>query len=396
MVADTRAVAAAAIAEGLDPLAALDSAIAAVRERLGDARPELAMLFAGPAYAHAYGELVAAAHTRLGARILIGCSGEGVIGPRREVERMPALSLLAHVLPDAQFRVAHLAPGVAGGPADALREAIAAIAGPGVRGWLVLADPHTTDVETLAASLEAAAPNVPVLGGMASSLGQGTHVFLNGVAYDEGAVVLAVTSPYAVRPVVSQGASPIGKTWTITGVRENLVETIAGRPAQEVLAETLHGLPPATLERVRTGLLVGLAMNEYRDDFSRGDFLIRNLLGYDPETGALAVSAYPRAGQTIQFQFRDAQAASEDLRLRLADARAASAGSEPIAALLCTCNGRGSRMFGPGDHDAVALDEAFPGLPVGGLFCAGEIGTVGNRTFLHGFTASIGLLVRED
>jgi small ligand-binding sensory domain FIST len=223
----------------------------------------------------------------------------------------------------------------------------------------------------------------------------GTHVFLNGHAYPSGAVALAVTAPYVLRSVVSQGASPIGQAWTITEADGNLVQSIGGRPAYEVLVETLRALPPDLFERARTGLLVGLAMDEYRDTFSRGDFLIRNLLGYHRETGALAISALPRAGQTLQFQFRDAEAAGEDLREQLAASRKAMGRVQPVAALLCSCNGRGSRMFETPDHDARALDGAFPGLPVAGLFCAGEIGSVGGRTFLHGFTASIGLIVRE-
>src|SRR3990172_8968041 len=93
--------AAAALVEGADPMEALDRAIESVHRDLGDAPPTLATLFAGFQYEPEFPALVHAAYERLGAPLLIGCSGEGVIGLRREVERQPALSLVVQSLPDA-------------------------------------------------------------------------------------------------------------------------------------------------------------------------------------------------------------------------------------------------------------------------------------------------------
>ena len=132
-------------------------------------------------------------------------------------------------------------------------------------------------------------------------------------------------------------------------------------------------------------------MDEYRDDFGRGDFLIRNLLGGDRESGAIAVSALPREGQTIQFQLRDAAAADEDLRLLLEEERAAMPAEGSIAALLWSCNGRGQGLFGSPDHDAKAIADILGPIPLAGFFCNGEIGPVGSMNYLHGFTASIAL-----
>lgn len=388
--------AAATLIEGDDPLAALDAAVAAVRGELGALPVTVATLFAASHYEPQFPALMTAAHERLGRPLLIGCSGEGVIGPRTEAERRPALSLLVQSLPDAAFRAVHLdASQIEPDEPEALVEATG-VAAAGVSGWLLLADPHTVNGELLIQRFGAAYADAPLLGGMASSVdARRAHVFLNGVAYSHGVVGLAITRPYALRSVVSQGASPLGQPWTITGARANLVETIGGRPAYDVLVDTVRSLPGHMADRVAGGLLVGLAMNEYRDDFARGDFLIRNLLGYEPETRSLAINAIPRVGQTLQFQFRDARGADEDLRALLAAESSDPAARRPVAAILCSCNGRGSRMFDTPHHDAAALDETFAGLPVSGLFCAGEIGPVGRQAFLHGFTASIGLIVRE-
>ena len=135
---------------------------------------------------------------------------------------------------------------------------------------------------------------------------------------------------------------------------------------------------------MRAGLHVGVVVDENRADFERGDFLVRNVLGGDQATGSVVVGGDIMVGQTVQFHVRDAAAADEDLREMLS-------GEEAAAALLFTCNGRGRQLFGVADHDAGLLDQLLGPLPVAGAFCAGEVGPVGGRNFLHGFTASIAL-----
>jgi small ligand-binding sensory domain FIST len=330
-----------------------------------------------------------------GARRLIGASGQAIIGVGREVEEEPALSLLALSLPDATIAATWLSPTevAAATSTERWRERLGVAAGE-INGWLVLADPFHLDAEGLVAGLAGAYPGVPIVGGMASGPFRvpTTHVFLDDAVHAEGAVVIGLGGGVGITPVVSQGCQPIGEVWTITGVAHNTITSIGNRPALEVLIETLHGLPEGLRARAQRNLLVGLAMDEYRTSHGRGDFLIRNLVGIDRERGALAVAALPRVGQTVQFQMRDAAAADDELQHLLAAARGRLAERAPVAALVCACNGRGIGLFGTPDHDAAALVGAFGPLPAAGLFCNGEIGPVGGRPFLHGFTASLALI----
>jgi small ligand-binding sensory domain FIST len=179
-------------------------------------------------------------------------------------------------------------------------------------------------------------------------------------------------------------------------VQDNLIQSIGMRPAIEVLGDMFKRLPPDIQVRARANLLVGLAMNEYRDEFGRGDFLVRNLMGVDRETGAVAIGAMPREGQTVQFQLRDPTAADEDLRALLGKARQDLEGREIAGAVLCSCNGRGVGLFGAPDHDAKTFMEEMGSIPVAGFFCNGEIGPVGGKNFLHGFTASIALILPKE
>jgi len=269
---------------------------------------------------------------------------------------------------------------------------------PGASAWLLFADPFTLDAEALVEGMSAAYPGTPLVGGLASGDPRlrGTHLFLNGEVYDRGAVALALGGPYTVRTIVSQGAAPIGQTWAITGAQGNVIETIAQRPAYQVLVDTLRGLSPEMQGRAQRNLLVGLAMDEHRSEFRRGDFLIRNLMGIDAESGTLAVGALPRVGQTLQFQLRDPAAADEDLRELLERARKELGARQPVGALLCSCNGRGAGLFGTPDHDARTLADFLGPIPTAGFFCNGEIGPVGAQNFLHGFTASIALVIPEE
>jgi small ligand-binding sensory domain FIST len=376
-----------------------DQALGAALGQVGDqlpTTPDLVLIFASAAYADYFPHIAAVTYERTSARVLAGCSGQGVIGPAREVEDRPAIALLATSLPGADLSAVHVTQPfieAATSPADWHR--LTGVTPDAVNAWLIFADPFTLDTEALLTGLAAAYPGIPLIGGAASGDPRlrRTSLFLNGDVHSGGAVLVALGGAYTVRTVVSQGTQPIGEPWTVTGAQRNLLESIGGRPAYEVLAETFQALPPELRERARTNLLIGIAADEYRDQFGRGDFLIRNLLGVDRESGALAIGAFPRVGQTVQFQVRDAGAADDELHTLLGGARAELSGIEPIAALLCSCNGRGVGLFGTADHDARVLDEELGPVPVAGFFCNGEIGPVGGVPFLHGFTASIGLIV---
>ena len=384
--------AAAAIAQHRDWEEALAEALA--QASIGEEPVDLAVLFASAEYAPGFSEMTAQAQQALKARVLIGCSGQGIIGPSKEVEGEPALSILALSLPEAVLTPLHLTQGdlEACESAEDTRRLTEVPQGE-ARAWFLFADPFTIDAERLLDTFSAAYPGTPLMGGMASGNPQvrRTQLFLNGQVLEDGAVALALGGPVSIRSIVSQGCNPIGRPWTITGAEGQIIASIAGRPALDVLMETLNELPSDQQQRAQSNLLVGLAMDEYRDDFGRGDFLIRNLLGADRERGAIAVSASPREGQTIQFQVRDAAAADEDLRLLLEAEKATLQGKESLAALLWSCNGRGVGLFGGPDHDAKAVAEILGSIPLAGFFCNGEIGPVGSKNFLHGFTASMAL-----
>jgi small ligand-binding sensory domain FIST len=390
----------AAVASGANWRPVLDEVLAGIPMLAEGLAPELALLFASDSYGDDLPDLIKEARRRTGARVLLGCSSQGVIGPDREVEDAPGISLQVLSLPGALLTPARLEPGDLQSPqiARVWSERLGGLKADDVSAWVFFVDPYSANGEVLLQMLDTVNKGVPLVGGLASGDQRrgGTYVFLNDDVFEKGVVGVALGGPYTVRTVVSQGAQPIGETWTITSARQNVIHTIGTRPALEVLQETFMALDPEMQQRAERNLLVGLAMDEYRDEFRRGDFLIRNLTGVDNESGAIAIGALPREGQTIQFQVRDPKAADEELHEMLARAKSELGDQQPIGALLCSCNGRGIGLFGAPDHDAHAIKELLGPLPVAGFFCNGEIGPVGARNFLHGFTASIALILPKQ
>jgi small ligand-binding sensory domain FIST len=247
-----------------------------------------------------------------------------------------------------------------------------------------MGDPFSFDAATLAASVR---PDLTVVGGLASGSPRpgGNHLILDDATFTTGAVALVLPVDADARAVVATGCRPVGDPMVVTDAEGTRIRSLAGRPALERLARLLSSADETSADRIRRGLHLGVVFDEHREEFGAGDFLIRSIVGVDKAAGALVVSDIVPIGTTVQFQVRDAEAASADLNDRLSDL---SAG----AALAFTCNGRGSHLFGRPGHDAGHLVDGLGTTAVAGMSCAGEIGPVGSVHHIHGFTASVLLL----
>ena len=111
-------------------------------------------------------------------------------------------------------------------------------------------------------------------------------------------------------------------------------------------------------------------------------------------SGAIAVGETVRVGQTLRFHVRDAgHAPTPTSTSALGHALGAPAAA---GALLFTCNGRGTQLFPEPDHDAAACRRALGSDSVAGFFAAGEIGPVGGRAFVHGYTATLAVFLESQ
>jgi small ligand-binding sensory domain FIST len=355
-------------------------------------QPDLAVVFLSPHHQDSADAIAAHLQKRLAARCLLGCTGEAIVGNEREVEVGPALSLWvggwSQTVELEPFRLMlEQTPdgySLLGWP-DSLMQA-----DPARSAVLLLADPFTFPIDAFLGHMNEHHPQLRVMGGMASGArkAEQTRLILNDRAFGDGAVGLLLQGPIKVRSIVSQGCRPIGRHMVITKAHDNFIDELGGEPPLARLKELWDQLSPHDQDLFQRGLHVGRVINEYQGEFQRGDFLVRNVMGLDRDSGALAITERVRVGQTVQFHVRDALTADEDLRALL-QMDVSAHERPPAGALMFTCNGRGTRLFEEPHHDARAVRAEAGGIPLAGFFAQGELGPVGGQNFIHGFTASV-------
>ena len=372
-----------------DLLVAAERASLAALAPLDGTVPDLVLVFVCPGDAgDADPDEVSAAGRRVaeltGARAVVGCSASGVLGGDRGVEAQRSVSVWAGVLPAAQLRTFHLevmhseaGAAVVGIPERTEQDEVV----------LLLADSWSFPVDGFLERANDALTGLPFVGGVAAGrTGGSTRLLVDGRAVDRGAVGVVIGGVGA-RMTISQGCRPVGPAMTVTGAVGNVVRSLAGSPALERVQQLLRELDPEDQALASAGLQLGVAMDEYADEHGTGDFLVRGILGTEPESNGLVVGDLLEVGRTVRLQVRDADTADAELRTLLA-AQAPTAG-----ALVFSCNGRGAALFGPShggaDHDAGVAREVLGADGVAGFFAFGEIGPVGGRNHLHTFTAVV-------
>jgi small ligand-binding sensory domain FIST len=352
---------------------------------------DLAYCFLSPSHLERAEEAASAVREALAPRHLLACVAEGVVAGTRELEEGPGAAVWAAALPGAEIECFHVA-------AIETETEIAVTGFPRLeRPSLVtfLADPFTFPVGPFLTRLNQERPALPLVGGIVAGGGEpeAQALIVDDAVYLHGAIG-AVVSGAPVVTAVSQGCAPIGRDSVVTRADGNVVHELAGMPALERLREEIELLPPAQRMQAAQGILVGLVIDENKPEYARGDYLMRAVLGADEESGAVAIGDQVRVGQTLRFHVRDASSADEDLKETL-DRTLGPGPASPAGALLFTCNGRGTQMFPAPDHDASMVSEALGGRPLAGFFCGGEIGPVGGRAFLHGFTATLAVFLEQ-
>lgn len=374
---------AAALSLHPTPVEAVGEVAGELLERFDGADPDLLVCFASPHHTGALTDMMDGLRKLLRPEVLMGCTVVSVAGGGVEVEDGPGLSVFAASFGAGRVR------GVVLDTVDT-DDGIAIVGWPDslpTRGTLmILADPFSFPVPDFLRLCNARVPDMTIIGGLASAATQagGNRLVLDDQIVTTGAVAVMCSEDVPVRPVVSQGCRPIGNPLTVTSAERNFVHELAGRPAMTRLQEIVDEVDDEERRLMRDGLHLGIVVDEHKLDFTRGDFLVRNVLGVEKERGALAIGDVVGVGQTVQFHVRDAAAADEDLRMLLH-------GVHADAALMFTCNGRGTRLFKAAHHDARVVEDMLGEVPLAGGFCAGEIGPIGGRSFLHGFTASLAL-----
>jgi len=362
-----------------------------VLDRLGE-HADFALVFPSTHFAARAETLAGELKRAIGARVMIGCSGEGVIGPTEEIEDQPAIALVAARMPGVGVETFSLARSglidIALNP-DNLADHYAPPAD--TRFIVMLADPFSAPMDGVLHAFNQKSVNIPIIGGMASGARQPgeTVLMVNERVFREGAVGVSFAGPIQADIIVSQGCRPVGPVFEVTESNNNVIDSLGGESPLARIQAMLDEMDDEDRDLLRNGLFIGRAIDSSKDALGRGDFLIRGVMGVDSDSGAIAVSDVINEGERVQFHLRDAHTAREDLEMLLSPH---ALFGDPSGAFLFSCNGRGTRLYEEPDGDITAIRAFFSGLDLAGFFCAGEIGPIGGRNFLHGHTASLALI----
>ena len=368
-----------------------------IHEDMAPAAVSLAVTFVSAHHEAEFERVPALVDEKMGPVMVIGCSAGGVIGAGREVENRPGVAMTAADLRGVQivpFHIDNESVLPDGDAAPSEWESVVEVEARNRPLFLLLADPFSVRGDRLLAGLDFAFPQSPKLGGLASGAArpEGNALFLGRDVHRWGVAGLAMYGNIEVDTVVAQGCRPIGRPMRITACNGSILTELDGAPAMEALRETFAGLDERDKALAQHSLFMGVVMDPFNEDPQIGDFLIRNLAGFDARRGALAVAEKLEEGQLAQFHLRDAETSARDLdELLTRYATGNRVEDYDSGALLFSCLGRGSYLYGRADHDTDMFRDRVGELPLGGFFCNGEIGQVGGSTYLHSYTSSFGI-----
>ncbi|MSO77895.1 MAG: histidine kinase [Alphaproteobacteria bacterium] len=308
-------------------------------------------------------------HTRI--EHWVGTVGMGVCAPAREYFDEPAAAVMVAALPPGSFHMlANLSKGIEELDADA-RQWIAKVQ---PTSGLVHGDPRNAHVGELVGDLSESAACF-LFGGLSSSRGTMAQVAdrvheggLSGVLFGPSLVVVAG---------LSQGCTPIGPVRQVSESERNIILAIDGQPALDVLKADMGEILARDLGRAAAYIHAALPV----PGSDTGDYLVRNLMGVDPRTRAVAIGALVDPGDRIMFCRRDPKSAEEDLRRMLADVRRRLPGPAQ-GGIYISCLARGPNMFGAKSRELEIVTEQLGEFPLVGFFANGEI----SHNRLYGYT----------
>ncbi len=375
--------------------ACVEEAVAGVTRQLGGKDAHLTVIFVSPHFRTHYRAIPQLLRDRMPVGLLLGCSGGGIIGGGKEIEQQPAFSLTAAHLPGVELQTIQTDTMDLPDP-DTAPSVWHEWLGVDVAknpNFIVLADPFSFRAEEFLAGMDFAYPRSAKVGGLASGAQAqgGNALYLDDKIYNGGLVGVALSGNIQLDTIVAQGCRPIGQPMSITKCDQYQLLEVDGQPPLEKLEEMVESLSEDDRKLLRTSLFLGIEMDPLKDDPGQGDFLIRNLMGVDQATGSLTIGAPLREGQLVQFHLRDKVMSSEDLKVMLSRYQNKEGWREAKGALLFSCLGRGEYLYGQPNHDSDIFKTKMGDIPLGGFFCNGEIGPVGQTTFLHGYTSSFGI-----
>jgi small ligand-binding sensory domain FIST len=346
-------------------------------EQLGPGGGTLGFLYATDYFAADLGLILEEMKEATGVAHWVGTVGMGVLATGRELVDEPALVAMVGDVERNAFRVFGSIRDSEHVSAGALR-----CAGGESNFAVVHADPTNAEVAALVSALAGKVESGFLVGGLTSSRRLNPQI-ADGIT-EGGVSGVVFTEDVAVATRLTQGCSPIGPKHSITECQRNIILSIDGKPALDVMREDLGERLGKDLNRIGGQVFVGLPIK----GSDTGDYLVRNLLGIDPQSKLIAIGELIQPGQQVMFCRRDLDSAAEDMNRMLESIKKGLFG-KPKGGVYYSCLARGPNLFGRKSEELGLIRDALGEFPLVGFFCNGEI----SHNRLYGYTGVLTLFV---
>lgn len=327
---------------------------------------------------------------------LIGCSGIGVLINSAEIEAEPGVCVLAASSDSIKTSSFMFGDPTNGGFDTGVK--IGKRLKPIEYGNAVLAllpDPFKFHPELLFRGIESELGYIPIVGATASENPyiNETSVFSGHNVSQRSVSGIMMKGELSYRIGITQGCQPVGSPLLITRCENNIIVELDNKPAYEVLK---RHVPRTILENpndlIRM-LFVGFSPDPEKREITGRDYLIRNLIGINPQRGIIAVAEDVRDGQAIVFAIRNPQMAREDLKQMLERIESSSDPEKPFKfGFYFNCCARGSSLYGQKGIDTAYISHYLEGVPIIGFFGNSEFACLHRRNHLFTYTGVLVLI----
>jgi len=375
---------------------------AAARQALahaGISRADLAMIFFTADHAGHQRELVTAVIRTVGTDCVVGSSAAGVLTGEGEIEGSGGIAVLVIAGEEIIGRPFIFQPlkgnetnlGASFGEFLAKTQEQNSL-------MVLLPDTYNGNPQPLLRSMASNAGFHPVIGAGSTENGAAGATFqLCGDKLASNSIAGAYLSgAFDAHIDITQGCQPISEPMMITKAEGNLIHEINDHPAIEVFAKLLKGPLAEDLRRALMVLFVGLPADRQENSVAAGKYLVRNIIGLDPEKGILGVAEEVSAGEAMIFAMRDGQRARDDLAQMLYRQVEMLGGKKPAFGLYFNCCARGSSLYGLPGIDSAYIAQALGDFPLIGMFGGYELAPLGQTNHLFAYTGVLALITERD
>ncbi|TDP76541.1 FIST signal transduction protein [Bradymonas sediminis] len=322
--------------------------------------------------------------------VAVGCNAEGVVGSADIGEAQPSLSVMVGHLPGVKVRPMRF-EAERHDHHDFDWRGELQVADGDTPHFLILSQAEGFETEGLLTALDRAFPSAQLFGALTeASATTGTCLILEGHVYRSGAVGLAFSGNVRVDTVVAQTCRPIGQPLIVTEHTQNIIHQFNSGNPMEVFQRLVADLDPDDRKLAQHAMFVGIGVENKTGVYRPGDFVLRNLIGFNPKTGDLAIAAPIRDLDIIQFHLMDPQSIGTEFNRAMGNfAAKLDADAMPNGALLFSGISSAENRSDKALEESDILRDHFGCTPLGGFFSEGEIAPVGRTPCVHGFASTV-------